>query len=137
MSRLTIGKLAARAGVGVETVRFYERKGLIACPRKAPNEAYRVYSEDVIARIRFIRQAQHLGFSLQEAQELMELRAEPAGRNATAQIHARAAAKLTEVDEKIRRLRQLRKVLRELVEKCPRAGPVQCCPIVASLDRGG
>ena len=75
---MTIGKVAGEAGVGVETVRFYERKGLIRKPRRPSNGGYRTYPSDAVERILFIRQAQELGFSLREIKELLSLQADPA-----------------------------------------------------------
>ena len=97
MRDLTIGKAARDAGVGVETIRFYERQGLIEQPSKGPG--YRTYAPEVVARIRFIRQAQRIGFSLKETQELLALRANP--NTDCAAMREQAEHKIAEVDEKI------------------------------------
>jgi MerR family copper efflux transcriptional regulator len=107
MPAMTIGRVAARSGVGVETVRFYERSGLIARPLRPAAGGFRVYDTDIVARIRFIRQAQQLGFSLGEIRELLSLRARP-GADCRA-VRAQAVTKRDEVDRKIGQLRQMRR----------------------------
>ena len=98
MNGPTIGQLAKRAGVGVETVRFYERKGLIEQPRKRTS-GYRVYPDDVVQRIQFIRHAKDLGFTLAEIGELLSLRPDP--RTNCAAVKDRAQAKMAAIDEKV------------------------------------
>ncbi len=109
MRPMTIGRLADAAGVGVETVRFYERRGLIQQPPKPSGTGFRVYPEETERRIRFIRQGQELGFSLREIQELLSLRADPAANSAD--VRARATAKLAEVNRKITELERVRAAL--------------------------
>ena len=95
---LFIGKLARRAGVGVETIRFYERQGLLAAPIRK-DSGYRLYPEHVLGRIRFIKRAKELGFSLREIKELLELR-----RNSSApceDVCAKAQAKIANIEGKI------------------------------------
>jgi MerR family copper efflux transcriptional regulator len=99
--RMTIGRAAQRAGVGVETIRFYERRGLIQQPARPQSGGYRLYDEDVVERIRFIRQAQELGFSLREIAELLSLRADPAAD--CGDVRAQAMTKREEVNRKIAR----------------------------------
>lgn len=131
MHGMTISKAARRAGVGVETIRFYERKGLIEQPVKPEISGYRTYPEETIERIRFIRQAQELGFSLQEIRELLSLRADP-GADA-ADVRARATAKLDDVNDKIRRLRRIGQALETLIAACPGSGELGCCSIMEAL----
>jgi MerR family copper efflux transcriptional regulator len=133
MSDLTIGRAARRAGVGVETIRFYERRGLIEQPPKPATSAFRVYSEETVARIRFIRQAQELGFSLSEAGELLGLKADPAAD--AADVRNRAAAKLDQVDEKIRQLERIRGALQALIVACPGQGELGRCSIMEALGQ--
>jgi MerR family mercuric resistance operon transcriptional regulator len=128
---MTIAAAAQAAGVGVETIRFYERRGLIKQPPKPNGGGFRVYSTDTIARIRFIRQAQELGFSLRQIDELLNLRADP--RADAASVRARAAAKLDEVDAKIRHLRKIRRALNTLIAACPGKGALGCCSIMEAL----
>jgi MerR family mercuric resistance operon transcriptional regulator len=99
MMGMTIGKAARKAGVGVETIRFYERKGLIDRPPRPNVGGFRVYPVETVERIRFIRQAQELGFSLREILELLSLRADP--ESDCADVRERAEAKLREVTRKI------------------------------------
>lgn len=130
MRDLTIGRAAQDAGVGVETIRFYERQGLIEQPPKG--EGYRTYSPELVARIRFIRQAQGLGFSLRETQELLALRANP---NADcAAMRAQAQHKIAEVDEKISGLLRVRAALQTVIEACPGCGELQACTILEALE---
>lgn len=127
---LTIGRVAEAAGVGVETVRFYERKGLIARPAK-PRQGFRSYPPDTVERIRFIREAQRLGFTLREVRELLELRADP-GADA-ADVRARASAKLCDVADKIARLEQIKAALHSLIAACPGRGALGGCSIMGAL----
>src|SRR5919199_5139981 len=95
MAALTIGQIARRAGVGVETVRFYERQGLLEEPARKES-GYRQYPEDVVARLRFIKRAKELGFSLKEIKELLALRVDPA--TTCAEVKARAQAKVADIE---------------------------------------
>lgn len=130
--RLTIGTLAEAAGVGVETVRFYERKGLIARPPK-PQRGIRDYPPEAVARIRFIREAQELGFTLKETAELLALRADP-DADCTA-VREQAEAKLRDVEGKARRLEAIREALETLIAACPGTGSTTACSILDALDR--
>lgn len=131
MRDMTISKAARKAGVGVETLRFYERKGLIEQPRKPIETGFRRYPEETIERVRFIRQAQELGFSLREVRELLDLRADP-GTDA-AEVRARATAKLDDVNEKMRQLRRIKDALELLIAACPGHGTLGCCSIMEAL----
>lgn len=131
MQGMTISKAARWAGVGVETIRFYERKGLIDQPPKPETSSYRTYPEETIERIRFIRQAQELGFSLREIQELLSLRADP--RADAADVRARATAKLDDVNDKIRRLQHIGQALEIVIAACPGRGELGCCSIMEAL----
>jgi Hg(II)-responsive transcriptional regulator len=132
MKTLTIGKAAARVGVNVETIRFYERRGLIAQPKK-PRSGFREYGADVVARIRFIRQAQEIGFSLREIRELLSLRADP--KADCSHVQLRAIIKRDEVDRKIDQLQQIRAALDELVSTCPGGGALCACTILEAMER--
>ncbi len=128
---LTIGSVARTAGVGIETVRFYERRGLIDQPRK-PACGYRDYPGETVARIRFIRQAQELGFSLGEIEELLSLQADPTAD--CADVREQAAAKLEDVLGKIARLERIRGARAERIAACPGRGPVlETCSIMDAL----
>lgn len=131
MDSLTIGTLARRAGVGVETVRFYERRGLVRRPVR-PRGGYRSYPEEAIGRIRFIRNAQAVGFTLQEVKELLALRV-TAGTSCAA-IRSRASAKVADVERRMADLDRIRKALRSLVAVCPGRGALADCSILDALD---
>jgi Hg(II)-responsive transcriptional regulator len=122
-----IGDLARGAGVGVETVRFYQRRGLLSTPPK-PSRGTRSYSAGDVARIRFIRRAQQLGFSLDEIAALLKL-----SRTDCADVRALAQGKLALVHEKIADLTRLAAVLDEVIARCARRRPYDGCPIIDTL----
>ena len=131
MKALTIGQVARHAGVGIETVRFYERQGLLEEPARKQS-GYRQYGEDVVARLRFIRRAKELGFSLKEIKELLALRVDPT--TTCAEVRSKAAAKLTDVEQKIEALQRIRTALVKLTAVCRGRGPTSECPILDALD---
>ena len=131
MGSLTIGKVARSAGVGVETVRFYEREGLIEEPPRRES-GYRQYPEATVSRIRFIRRAKELGFSLKEIKELLSLRASP--RSRCADVRRRAEAKIADIEQKVQTLQRMKKALVELTAACRGRAPVTDCPILAALE---
>ncbi len=129
MPTLTIGKAARDADVNIETVRFYERRGLIDRPPKG--KGYRVYTPEQVARIRFIKEAQQIGFSLSEIGDLLALRADPAAD--CADVRQQAIAKLEEVRRKIEQLHQIGAALETLIAACPGQGALQACSIMDAL----
>jgi MerR family copper efflux transcriptional regulator len=132
MDGLTIGRLARESGVGVETIRFYERRGLIEQPER-PRSGYRKYSPETAARVKFIRNAKELGFSLREISELLALEADTEGGRV--ETRARTEAKIVEIDGRIASLRGLKRHLKELVETC-RSGRRACrCPIMDTMKQ--
>ncbi len=131
MKPLTIGKVARRASVGVETVRFYEREGLIEEPPRRES-GYRQYPEETVSRIRFIRRAKELGFSLKEIKELLALRIDPEA--SCEDIRQRAEAKIADIEEKVRTLRRMKKALVKLTAACNGRAPVSECPILEALE---
>lgn len=131
MRALTIAKAARQAGVGVETIRFYERRGLIEQPSKPNGSGFRVYSPEQIARIKFIRQAQQIGFSLHEIQELLSLRADPAADCSA--VRVQAVAKLEDVTRKIEQLHHIGEALEALIAACPGHGGIEACTILDAL----
>lgn len=132
MASATIGAAASRAGVHVETIRFYERKGLIKRPAKPGGGGYRHYPEHTVSRIRFIKQAQSLGFSLREIATLLDLRDRP---HADArEVHQWASTKLEEVEKRIAGLETLRGELADLVASCPGRGRLCHCGILRELE---
>jgi Hg(II)-responsive transcriptional regulator len=127
---LSTGQLARRAGVGVETVRFYEREGLLAEPgRKA--SGYRQYEEESVTRLRFIRRAKELGFTLKDIKELLSLRHGPGAPCAS--VRAKAEAKIEAIELKIRTLRRMKQALARLTAACGERGGAEC-PILETLD---
>mgnify|MGYP001563917126 CR=1 FL=1 len=132
MGQLTIGHLAKDAQVNVETIRYYERLGLLPRPPRTQS-GYRIFPDDAVRRLQFIQRAQDLGFSLKEIRDLLGLRLRPGTR--CADVRERAEAKIAEIDVKIRSLQAMRKVLVRLVGACSGGGPVSDCPILESLDR--
>ncbi len=137
MTNLTIGRAAKAAGVRIATIRFYERRGLIMQPPK-PESGYRTYPPETVARIRFIRQAQEIGFSLAEIEELLSLQAQPDA--ACGDFRDRAQAKRTEVERKIDHLIRIRDALDDLIAACPGRGALRACSILTALsdaDRDG
>jgi MerR family transcriptional regulator, copper efflux regulator len=131
MDGLTIGKVARGAGLAIDTVRYYEREGLLQKPARTPS-GYRQYSVDAVARLRFIRQAKELGFSLREIKDLLSLRM-GAGRSC-GEVKARAERKLTDVDRKIAQLKRVRQALAKLATECSGRGPTSECPILEALE---
>jgi MerR family mercuric resistance operon transcriptional regulator len=132
MKSLTIGRLAKEAGVNLETVRFYERRGLLPRPPRSAS-GYRLFPAEAARRLRFIRRAQELGFSLKEVGELLSLRV--SRRTTSAAIRARAETKIADIQEKIRSLESMKKTLQKLTKVCDGCVPLAECPILDSLDR--
>jgi len=131
MGSFTIGQLARRAGVGIETVRFYEREGLIPEPPRRPS-GYRDYPLETVTRIVFIRRAKDLGFSLKEINELLDFRVRP--RRSCARVQRSAEAKIADIDGKIANLQRMRRALKDLTRACADRTPTTECPILSSLD---
>ena len=119
----------------METIRFYERRGLIQKPRKPEGYGYRVYPEETVQRTRFIRQAQEIGFKLREIDELLSLQSDPSAD--CAGVRDRAAAKLEEVNRKILQLENMRGALEELIAACPASGALRACSILQALGSNG
>jgi len=131
---MRIGELAREASVGVETVRFYERKGFIDQPLKPADGGFRSYTKDDVERIRFVRQAQTLGFSLKEIQELLSLGADPDGDCAA--VREQAEKKREDVDAKMAQLMNIRASLDQLIEACPGKGATEFCTILGAFSTG-
>jgi len=131
MEGLRSSELANRGGVNLETVRYYERRGLLPKPPRTA-AGYRTFDAAAVRRLRFIKQAQALGFSLKEIRELLALRVDP--RASCADVRRRAEAKIADIDEKLRALRAMRRALVRLTAACAGRGPVRACPILESLE---
>ncbi len=131
MKPLTIGQVAKRTGIGIETIRFYERQGLLQEPERK-DSGYRQFSEDVLARLRFIRRAKELGFSLREIGELLAIQDDSDATRADVKEHT--AKKLSDIEARILDLQRMRRALKKLLEACPGHGPLQVCPILDALN---
>lgn len=128
---MKIGELAQRAGIGIDTVRYYERQGLLPPPVRQAS-GYRSYVAPDIDRLRFVRRAKGLGFTLQEIRDLLAL----SGRREDdmGSLKASATEKLAVVEAKLAELTRIRDGLRTLVESCPGHGALEQCPILNALD---
>ena len=131
MDGLTIGGVAERARVHIDTLRYYERRGLVAIPPRSMAN-YRLYPEDAVRRVRFIKRVQELGFTLKEIKELLSVRAAPEAE--CAEVRAHAEVKIKDIDEKIASLTAMKSVLAKLVAECAGEGPLTDCPILESLE---
>lgn len=127
---LTIGKAATLSGLSVDTIRFYEREGLLPQPRRTESR-YRLYDESVISRLRFIRRAKQLGFTLKEIQELLFLNDGGGNRKS---VRAVAEKRVLDVAQKIEELLCIRKTLEHLVKQCDGHGPLIGCPIIEAMS---
>lgn len=131
---MRIGGVAKKAEVGVETIRFYEQQGLIEQPLKPLSGGYRDYPMETVQRIKFIRSAQHIGFSLVEITELLDLEA---GSDAMClDVRNRAETKRAEVQLKIENLKRIRQALDVLIDACPGKGPARKCSILEAINSG-
>jgi DNA-binding transcriptional MerR regulator len=132
-SPLLIGDVAAEAGVNIQTLRYYERRGLLPAPKRS-RSGYRQYSDDAVRLVTFIRRAQELGFTLREVKELLKLRAPGPKRREAARTTA--ASKVRDIDAKMRDLTAIRAALMSLVEACACSGEsTTACPILEALEK--
>ena len=134
MTTQTIGKLAKASGTPIETIRFYEREGLLpAAPRT--ESGYRLYDKDAAKRLRFIARAKTLGFTLAEIRELLALQDHPsASRSGRAEVKAITQHKLEDIEKRIADLKRMQQVLTHLAEECSGKGGVTHCPIIETLS---
>ncbi len=130
MRAMTIGQVAQRSGTGIETVRFYERVGLIQ-PLRSPS-GYRQYQPEAIQRLRFIKRSKELGFSLKEIRELLALKNDPA--TTCGDVKGQAEAKIADINQRIESLQRMKQALMGLSTACPGGGPTRDCPILAALE---
>ena len=131
MPAMTIGQVARQAGVGVETVRFYERTGLLTAPPRRAS-GYRQYAQEAVTRLQFIKRAKELGFSLKEITELLSLRVDP--ETTCGEVKQRAEAKIADIEAKLRDLQRMKEALTTLVAACSGSGPTSQCPILDALE---
>ena len=129
---MRIGQLAARAGVSIDTVRYYERAGLVPPPSRTA-AGYRIYPLDTVGRLRFIRRAKDLGFSLEEIRDLLIL--SDRRDSGVAAVRRIASHRLADVEARLDELTALRDGLKHLVDACPGHGDPDACPILNSLMR--
>jgi Hg(II)-responsive transcriptional regulator len=129
---LTIGQVAAAADVNIQTIRYYERRGLFPNPRRTP-AGYRQYGDEAVARLRFIKHAQELGFSLQEIQELLGLRVRHDGV-ACDTVERKTRQKIEVVQQRIRDLQRMKRTLARLAAACTARRPTDDCPILEVLE---
>lgn len=134
MKPLTIGEVAKRTGIGVETVRFYEREGLLEEPERRPS-GYRQFDERIVTRLRFIRRAKELGFTLKEIKELLSLKLDPS--TTCTDVKSRAEVKIENIEERIRTLQRMKHALAKLTKACSGRGRTSDCPILDALDGEG
>jgi len=129
MDTLKIGQVARQAGVNIDTVRYYERAGLLPPPARRPS-GYRTYGGAAIRRLRFIRRAKALGFTLKEIDQLLSI----SNRRDVTAVKAAARRKLVDIDQRLAELQRIRDALAGLVAHCPGHGRIADCPILAALD---
>lgn len=127
---ISIGTLARSAGASVDTVRYYEREGLLPKPARTAS-GYRSYAPETATRLRFIRRAKDLGFSLEDIRDLLALSSDR--DHGMRGVRQRAEARLAEVEQRLRELRRVQRGLKQLIEACPGHGPLDTCPILAAL----
>ncbi|HLI71623.1 MAG TPA: heavy metal-responsive transcriptional regulator [Ktedonobacteraceae bacterium] len=132
METLSIGQVARRAGVSIDTIRFYEREGVLAKPLRRAS-GYRQYSEEAVKRIRFIKRAQKLGFTLKEITELLALRVD--GQTTCEEVKEHAQMKIAEVERKLVELQRIRQALLQIAALCTAEGSASYCPMLNALDQ--
>ena len=131
MDSFTIGEVARQAQVGIDTVRYYERNHLLPeAPRR--RSGYREYDQNDVKRLRFIRRAKELGFTLAEIRELLTLSVDH--ERGVHGVKTRAEVRLDEVERRIRELQDVRDGLKRLIAACPGHGALEACPILAALS---
>ena len=131
ISTLTIGKLAKAVGVNIQTIRYYERRKLLR-PKAKNQSGYRLYNDEGLRQLQFIKSAQSLGFTLGEIGELLNLRTTPAA--GCKDVQSKAQTKLVQVKEKVRELQALARTLQSLIQTCRAGQPTDRCPILKSME---
>lgn len=128
---LKIGQVAEQGGVNLQTIRYYEREGLLPEPPRLQS-GYRMFPDATVRRVHFIKRAQELGFTLAEIKELLALRID--GKRNRSEVRTLATAKISDIEQKIRTLKRMKRALSELTERCSGCGPSSECPILESID---
>ncbi len=129
---LKIGELAKKVGVNIQTVRYYERRGLLI-PTSRMESGYRLYDKEAVKRLEFIRYSKELGFTLKETEELLKLRVSRAAK--CGDVKQKAEDKIQEIDRKIKGLKSMRNVLRKLINTCQNRQSTEHCPILKTIDK--
>jgi MerR family copper efflux transcriptional regulator len=129
---MTVGRLAKEAGVKIDTIRYYERQGLLPKPPRT-DSGYRIFTYASVERLRFIKRAQALGFTLNEVRQLLALRRSPS--MTCTDVRKRAQAKLADIQQKIDLLHSVKRALQQLVSACAADGPAAECSFLAKLDQ--
>lgn len=127
---ITIGAVARQAGIGIDTIRYYEREGLLPKPQRRAS-GYRDYDGGAVERLRFIRRAKDLGFTLEDIRELLALSNDR--ERGVKSVRQRAEARLAEVERRIRELQRVKRGLKQLIDACPGHGALEHCPILRAL----
>ncbi len=130
---MTIGQIAKRAGVGVETIRFYQRRGLLVQPPRL-NSGFRYYSDNDVVHVRFIQKGKELGFSLKEIAELLSLEGNP--QATCGDVKQRAEEKITTIEARVRDLQKMKRSLVRLTAACSGGGSIEDCPILDCFEAG-
>ncbi len=130
MGAFTIGEVARRAAISIDTVRYYERRHLLPAPARRAS-GYRQYGDEDVQRLRFIRRAKALGFALEDIRSLLDLSIDH--ERGVHGLRARTEAKHADIDARIAQLQKMRRGLRQLVADCPGSGALAPCPILAAL----
>jgi len=132
VKEMTVGKLAKTAGVNIETIRYYEQRGLLPKPSRKES-GYRLYSQEDVKRLRFILRAKELGFSLREIHDLLELRVDV--KTNCDEVREQTEAKMRNIERKIADLERMREVLVKLAAACRNRGATDECPILEALNK--
>lgn len=127
---LSIGAVAKQSGFSIDTIRFYERQGLLPEPARKPS-GYRCYQPDILVRLRFIQRAKELGFSLEEITQLLALSED--NHQGVKGVRERAQQQVDHISQKITELTRMRDSLAQLVDACPGHGKPSACPILRAL----
>lgn len=130
---MTIGELAKKAGVNVQTIRFYERERLLPDAHRWPDSGYRDFDDEALLRLKFIRSAKELGFTLREIKELLDLRILPG--ESCAEMKQLLELKLADLDRRMKEMRRLRRVLGKLVTACGRRTRADNCPALWAIEK--
>lgn len=128
---MKIGQVAEQGGVNLQTIRYYEREGLLPPPPRMAS-GYRLFNQGTVRRVRFIKRAQELGFTLAEIRDLLTLRVDE--KRSSGEVRSIAGAKIADIDSKIQSLLAMKQALTRLTERCSGHGPASECPILESID---